>query len=362
MDTPSGPRDRLFSASRRRLLAALAGVAAPALAWLAWRRGSEGAPPPALEAGSQAPPVAARRRPASAGRPLRVHYLPAYVGAAHSFETTRKARWVADSLLTDPIPGVGLHPHGALSEAGLQQVHDAGYVRAVRTGEPRWLAESQGFAWDPQLWEMVRASNGGVVAAARAALEDGVAGALASGLHHARRDQGAGFCTFNGLALAVQALRVEGVRRILILDTDAHCGGGTHSLVAADLQVRQIDIAVNPFDRYLPAGHNSLDLVRDAGDYLPLLARRLAEVQAESFDLCLYNAGMDPHEGSAVGGLPGITSDLLFARERLVFDWCRRRRLAVAFVLAGGYLGPRLDRDGLVRLHRATLAAAAGAA
>lgn len=45
-------------------------------------------------------------------------------------------------------------------------------------------------------------------------------------------------------------------------------------------------------------------------------------------------------------------------RERLVFDWCRRRGIPIAFVLAGGYLGPGLDESGLVALHRLTLSAA----
>jgi hypothetical protein len=50
---------------------------------------------------------------------------------------------------------------------------------------------------------------------------------------------------------------------------------------------------------------------------------------------------------------------MLAERERLVFAWCREKRLPVAFVLAGGYLGAGLDRAGLVALHRLTLAAAA---
>jgi hypothetical protein len=50
---------------------------------------------------------------------------------------------------------------------------------------------------------------------------------------------------------------------------------------------------------------------------------------------------------------------MLQAREGLVFDWCRRRGLPVAFVLAGAYIGTRLDRAGLVELHRLTLSAAA---
>jgi len=46
----------------------------------------------------------------------------------------------------------------------------------------------------------------------------------------------------------------------------------------------------------------------------------------------------------------------------MVFGWCRDRKLPVAFVLAGGYLGPHLDETELVRLHRLTLLSAAEAA
>jgi acetoin utilization deacetylase AcuC-like enzyme len=296
-------------------------------------------------------------KPVSAA--VRVCYSPAYVGAAHAFETTRKAAWVADSLKARPIPGIGLVANLPLALPQLQRAHDADYIRAVRTGEPRPLAQSQGFAWDPQLWPMVLASNGGVVAAAHRAMTEGVAGALSSGLHHARRDQGRGFCTFNGLAIAAMDLRARGVRRILVIDLDAHCGGGTHSLIGALPGVHQLDIAVDGFDHYSTIGANTLDLVTQAERYLPTLDARLAELVKQPFDLCLYNAGMDPHEGCAVGGLPGVDAKLLQARERRVFDWCARKRLPVAFVLAGGYLGPQLDRGALVDLHRFTLQAAA---
>ena len=80
---------------------------------------------------------------------------------------------------------------GETSRSCVAAVHDPGYVRAVQTGEPRSLAESQGFDWDPGVWPMALATNGGVVAAALAALADGVAGSLSSGLHHARRGSGA---------------------------------------------------------------------------------------------------------------------------------------------------------------------------
>jgi acetoin utilization deacetylase AcuC-like enzyme len=300
-------------------------------------------------------------KPASArrGTPVEVFYTPAYVGAAHAFETTRKAGWVAASLAASPIEGIAMRAHAPLRAADLERIHAAEYVEAVRTGMPRALAQSQGFQWDPGLWPMVLASNGGVLAAARAARAGGgIAGSLASGLHHARRAHGAGFCTFNGLALAAVDAAAAGAR-VLVIDLDAHCGGGTHSIVAGTPAIRQLDIAVDAFDHYAPTGANTLDLLRDPGAYLPTLDARLAELAGERFDLCLYNAGMDPHAGSAVGGLPGVDAALLEARERRVFDWCRARRLPTAFVLAGGYLGPGLGRAGLVALHRLTLEAAA---
>jgi len=294
---------------------------------------------------------------------VKLFFSPDYVRSGHAFETTRKSQWIVESLHREPMVGIELLAPDPLSETQLREVHDPSYVTAVRTGEPLALAESQGFPWDPSLWSMVCASNGGAVAAALAALAEGVAGSLSSGLHHARRDRGAGFCTFNGLALGVRAACAAGAGAILVLDLDAHCGGGTHSLVAGDPHIWQLDIAVSPFDDYAPTARTTLDLVRDAARYLSVLQSRLQVLEAEApaFDLCLYNAGMDPFEGCSIGGLRGITRSILEERERLVFDWCGRRRIPVAFVFAGGYLGPGLGESGLVGLHRLTLLAAVGA-
>ena len=39
---------------------------------------------------------------------VRVYYSPGYVGAGYSFDTTRKARWIADSLSESPVTGIEL--------------------------------------------------------------------------------------------------------------------------------------------------------------------------------------------------------------------------------------------------------------
>ena len=186
-----------------------------------------------------------------------------------------------------------------------------------------------------------------------------MAGSLSSGLHHARRARGNGYCTFNGLALAARAALAFGARNVLILDLDAHCGGGTSEL-RGDAPQRLDRGRGGARLRPLRAPHrHTLDVVSAARQYLPVLKSRLEGLasRAPAFDLCLYNAGMDPHQGCPIGGLPGIDGAVLQDREAIVFEWCRERGIPIAFSLAGGYIGPGLTQAGLTELHRLTLAA-----
>lgn len=203
-------------------------------------------------------------------------------------------------------------------------------------------------------------SDGGAVQAAVTALRDrAVSGSLSSGLHHAKASRGAGYCTFNGLALATRRVLDDGAKRVLVIDLDAHCGGGTFQLLGTDERVSALDVAVSSFDRYTGRDGWSLDLISHAVDYLPTLRRRLDQA-VDTFDLVIYNAGMDPYQDCATGGLDGITSGVLAEREEMVFGWCRERGLPVSFVLAGGYVSGGFGQADLVDLHRMTIEAAAG--
>jgi acetoin utilization deacetylase AcuC-like enzyme len=142
----------------------------------------------------------------------------------------RKFRLVADALREDPRIEI-VAPLPVLEE-DLFRVHAAEYIAAIRTGEPRALAESQKFPWSPSLYRSVCLTNGGVYAAALSALDHGASAALASGFHHSCEDHGEGFCTFNGLLVALEKLRADGlIRRAAVLDMDLHYGNGTASLV-----------------------------------------------------------------------------------------------------------------------------------
>jgi acetoin utilization deacetylase AcuC-like enzyme len=290
---------------------------------------------------------------------VELFYSEAYNATAIGFDTTRKADAIVASLQRDPIVGVELVAPTPATADELVLVHDRSYVDAVFAGEPWGLASSHGIpgGWDDEFPHAVAASSGGVRDAALAALlSGGVTGSLSSGLHHARRDSGNGYCTFNGLVLAALAARDAGAQRVLILDLDAHCGGGTAALIAGLDGVEQVDVSVIHYDTFSPRHDARLAFAR-AEVYLPTVRAELDDIiDPERVDLVLYNAGMDPHEDA--GGVWGIDAAMLAQRETMVFDWLQDHRLPCAFVLAGGYT-TGCEMADLVALHRLTIAAAA---
>jgi len=292
---------------------------------------------------------------------MRVYYSDDYVAAAHAFDTTRKARWVADAVrgkagveLVDPEDVASI-------EAAIRRVHDGAYIDALATGEPRALAGSQGFTWDPGLWRAVRASTAGVRSAVDAALTgDRVSGSLSSGLHHAKYARGDGFCSVNGLVVAaVHAIEQHGAD-VTILDVDAHAGGGTDQLLRRHglARVRHLDLTVIPFDSYAhleprPGDVNIEDPTLDDERYLAAVDRLLGLLPTGPGHLVLHNGGMDPY--------PLIRFDTLAERERRVAAALAERDLAGVFVLAGGYTSSA-TADEVAASHASTVHAFAATA
>jgi acetoin utilization deacetylase AcuC-like enzyme len=307
---------------------------------------------------------------------LRVHYSPEYVAAAHAFDTTRKAAWVADAVRG--LPGVAIvEPSAAWAaphvEAQIRQVHEGAYVDALATGEPRWLAESQGFRWDAGLWTAVRASTAGVLSAVDVVLDadtDGrsktrLSGSLSSGMHHAKHAAGDGFCTVNGLVVAAAHAIAHYDVDVTVLDVDAHAGGGTDELLrlhGTSLgldRVRHLDLTTKPYDSYSsrPArpGDINIEDVRLDGDddgYLAAVDSLLDALPEGPGNLVLHNAGMDPS--------PGITFAALAERERRVVAALVARELPAVFVLAGGYTWSA-TKDEVAAAHASTVRAFADA-
>lgn len=282
---------------------------------------------------------------------MALFYHPNTTKTAHAFDTTRKGRDIAEYLAQR---GWHIHSPTPISSQIAERYHDKDYVDAVIQGEPIDLAESQGFGWDEMMWHSVAAQCGAMVDAAYYAAEHGRAYALSAGFHHARADSGAGFCTFNGLVIATgELLRRYADRTVVILDADAHCGGGTMSMCADWNNLIHLDIHTSSYDAYQARNPHVRKSVTNADLYIPTLQELLvhASHQVKPGDILVYNAGMDIHEDCRIGGLQGITTEIVQQREQCVSEWARAHSLSVVACLAGGYAGGNLDHDTLIALH-----------
>ncbi|MFL9840044.1 histone deacetylase family protein [Sphingomonas sp. ST-64] len=150
-------------------------------------------------------------------------------------------------------------------EAPIRAVHDAGYIEFLKTAPARWASAGRpgdviGYIWPTvrkralkldridalagqysidastpltaETWDASYRSVQCALAATHAVL-DGARSAFALSRppgHHAGADYLGGYCYLNHVAVAAQAARDTGVKRVAILDIDYHHGNGTQDI------------------------------------------------------------------------------------------------------------------------------------
>jgi acetoin utilization deacetylase AcuC-like enzyme len=243
----------------------------------------------------------------------------------------------------------------------LTRLQDPELLGRIRRGDLS-VREQRGLGlpWSAELVERGRRVAHGTVLAAREAVASGVAINLGGGSHHAGRDFARGYCLFNDVALAITALRGDGLaQRALVVDCDVHQGDGTAQLLGDDPDAFTVSLhgARNYPFRRIPSDLD-LDLPTGTADdgYLAALDGALTSALASGpFEIAVYLAGADPWEGDRLGSL-ALTKVGLRRRDELVLDTLGAQRIPVCVVLAGGYAP---DVEDIVDIHAATAEAVA---
>lgn len=282
-------------------------------------------------------------------------FHPAYEAAlpdGHRFPMGKYGRLAAVVAARGLAPLGFVAPEPASAEL-LAAAHSPAYVDAVLAqAVPRAVERAIGLPVTESVVRRSRASVGGTLLAARLALAEGLAGSTAGGSHHARREQGAGFCVFNDVAVAARALRGEGaIARALVVDLDVHQGDGTADCLAYEPDLFTLSIhCERNYPTHKIAGDLDIGLPDGVEDeaYLAVLAGRLPGLlDALRPDLVFYNAGVDPHRDDRLGRLR-LTDAGLYARDRYVVATVRARNIPLVAVIGGGYT---TDIDALAGRH-----------
>ena len=199
-------------------------------------------------------------------------------------------------------------PAAQVSENELLKVHTPEYLQSLKwssviaqiteIGElifiPNFLL--QWYLLTPMRW-----ATQGTLVAVDLALQHGWAINLAGGYHHAKSDEGGGFCAYADIPHAVEKLvNKYHKKKILIIDLDAHQGNGHETILCHNEHVAIFDVynediypGDDPAKECITYNHPIKSGTTDK-EYLNLLETELPEAFNKSKpDFIIYNAGTD---------------------------------------------------------------------
>ena len=164
---------------------------------------------------------------------------------------TQGAFLLPDSHLITPV---------AATEAELRRVHSPEYLDTLkRLSAGDFIPDKKDFGFGtldnppfPGMWEATLLYAGGSLDCARLVRHEGFDAAfnVSGGLHHARRERAAGFCTVADVSLTAYYLLDSGAKRIACVDIDAHHGDGTQAFFYDDPRVLTLSIHETPETLY----------------------------------------------------------------------------------------------------------------
>ncbi|MCY9802178.1 histone deacetylase [Vibrio scophthalmi] len=270
----------------------------------------------------------------------------------HALTDKMQGEWANRFMVFQPKP---------LTQATISQYHCSDYIDALVNGRlPAVKMRRIGFPWSEALIERTFTSAGGTWLTTQLAIEQGIAIHLSGGYHHAHYDFGSGFCLINDLVLsAKQALTLEKIDRVLIVDSDVHHGDGTATMCSDDERIITLSFHC---DKNFPARKPSSDIdigfARETQDN-EFLEHFYSVVETTINlyrpDVIIYDAGVDIHQDDELGYF-NISTQGLYQRDRFILALAQQRHIPIACVVGGGYRSVHRD---LVPMHMQLLQASA---
>ena len=272
---------------------------------------------------------------------MKIFYDPRMCADVASFSrSSAKPRHFFAAAMCDHAGAVTQEGFEPVSLDDFRAAHDPAHVDAVWS-----LQTANGFGTaDAALNESLRWTSGSMVAAAlEAARTRDICCSPTSGFHHAGRAYSEGYCTFNGLVLAAQAVRAEQPdARVVILDCDMHYGDGTEDI----RQALGLDWLT-----HLTAGRDFQEDARER-DFMRWLDDSIRRINQAAPAVVLYQAGADAHVDDPLGGY--LSTAGMAHRDAQVF--CDLDAdIGIAWNLAGGYQKRVGDTNPVIELHLETL-------
>lgn len=247
------------------------------------------------------------------------------------------------------------------TEEEIALFHTIDYINRVREisrrGWPDISPDTPGFRG---IYEAAAWSVGATLEAVRIALEEGKSVNLAGGWHHALPETGRGFCIFSDTGVAIQWLRRQG-KKVMIIDYDAHHGDGIQRVFGRERDVITVSFHQDPNTLYpyvtghvkethptninvpLPPLSGENELVYAFSEIIPPIVER------EKPEFVIVEMGVDGHCSCYVANLAiskgGYRRVAEILRESVI-----KEGIPVVLVGGGGFVYPHYAEAWAVQL------------
>lgn len=164
--------------------------------------------------------------------------------------------------------------------------------------------------------------------------------------HHAEANQAMGFCLFNNIAIATQALRhLYDIERVVIIDFDVHHANGTADIfrkVPNVLLLNSFEQGLYPQHQQRP--HHPQQRFKSFAAHSPFSQMQqlwqdewLPAIEAHRPEFFFISAGFDAHEAEAMANQDWHSQHYYWLTEQIVSQANRFAKGRIVSMLEGGY-------------------------
>jgi acetoin utilization deacetylase AcuC-like enzyme len=247
----------------------------------------------------------------------------------------------------------------------LERVHTTEYVEHIYKISPKaGLVRLDGdTSMGPMSLSAALHASGAVVLATELVLENIVDNAFCCVRppgHHAGRENSAGFCIFNHIAVGVaHAMSQYKIKRVAIFDFDVHHGDGTEDIFASNPNVMLCSTFQHPFYPHHGAETRSNNMIN-----VPIKAKTSREDFKKAFqtefssaldafkpEMIFISAGFDAHLNDPLADLTLIEDDYIWMTEFIKEKANIHSNNRIVSLLEGGYHIESLSKSALAHLN-----------
>lgn len=252
----------------------------------------------------------------------------------------------------------------AVEKYQLERVHTSEYVEYIYKIAPKaGLVKLDGdTAMGPMSLSAALHASGAVVLATDLVLEgkaDNAFCCVRPPGHHAGRENSAGFCIFNHVAVGVaHAMSQYNIKRVAIIDFDVHHGDGTEDIFASNPNVMLCSTFQHPFYPHHGAETRSNNMIN-----VPVKAKTSREDFKKAFqtefsaaldvfkpEMIFISAGFDAHLNDPLADLTLIEDDYIWMTEFIKEKAKMYSKNRIVSSLEGGYHLPSLSKSAVAHI------------